>query len=103
MPAGRPDGALLPFQYCEPGKKYVSQVSGDVISAKVETTLQSIGEKTKINLRWSGNGKKFILKLLLPIMKGKMIKESEKELETFKHLIETRGSNFSETVLNSNK
>jgi hypothetical protein len=36
--------------YCEPGKKYVSQVSGDVITAKVETTLQSIGDKTKINL-----------------------------------------------------
>ena len=35
--------------YCEPGKKYVSEVSGDLITARVETTLQSKGEKTKIN------------------------------------------------------
>jgi hypothetical protein len=28
-------------------------------------------------------------------MKGKMIKQSKKELDTFKHLIETKGSNFS--------
>jgi hypothetical protein len=81
--------------YCEPGKKYVSQVSGDVITAKVETTLQSMGDKTKINLRWSGKGKIFLLKLLIPLMKGKMIKQSKKELETFKHLIETKGSDFS--------
>ena len=84
--------------YCEPGKKYVSQVSGDVITAKVETTLHSMGKKTKINLQWSGKGKIFLLKLLLPLLKGKMIKQSNKELETFKHLIETRGSNFSENI-----
>ena len=88
--------------FCEPGKKYVSEVSGDVISAKVETTLQSTGEKTEINLQWSGKGKKFLVKLLLPLMKGKMIKQSKKELHTFKHLIETRGSNFSDTYSNSN-
>ena len=82
--------------YCEPGKKYVSEVTGDAIYAKVETTLQSMGDKTKINLRWSGKGKIFLLKLLLPLMKGKMIKQSKNELDTFKHLIETRGSNFSE-------
>ena len=88
--------------YCEPGKKYVSQVTGDTITAKVETTLQSMEGKTKINLRWSGKGKIFLLKLLLPLMKGKMIKQSKKELDTFKHLIETRGSNFSEKISNSN-
>ena len=81
--------------YCEPGKKYVSEVSGDAIYAKVETTLQPMGEKTKINLQWSGKGKIFLLKLLLPLIKGKMIRQSKKELETFKHLVETRGSDFS--------
>ena len=88
--------------YCEPGKKYVSQVSGDIITAKVETTLQSMDEKTKISLKWSGKGKIFLLKILLPFMKGKMIKQSKQELDAFKHLIETRGRNFSETVINSN-
>ena len=88
--------------YCEPGKKYVSVVTGDAISAKVETTLKPMGEKTKINFRWSGKGKIFLIKLLLPLLKGKMIKQSKKELDTFKHLIETRGSSFSEKVSNSN-
>jgi hypothetical protein len=81
--------------YCEPGKKYVSEVSGDVITAKIETTLQPMGKKTKIKIKWSGKGKIFLLKLLLPLMKTKMIKQSKKELDIFKQLIETKGSDFS--------
>jgi len=82
------------IQY-EPNKKIVSQVSGDVISAVVETIILSQGNKTEIKLKWSGEGKVFFVKLLLPLLKGKMIKQSTKELETFKNLIETRGSDFS--------
>jgi hypothetical protein len=48
-----------------------------------------------------GEGKIFLLKILLLLMKGKMIKQSKKELDSFKHLIEIRGSNFSNTVSNS--
>ena len=47
--------------YCEPGKKYVSRVTGDAISAQVETTLSSIGDKTEMQISWSGKGKIFIL------------------------------------------
>jgi hypothetical protein len=36
--------------YCEPGKIYISQVSGDVLTAKVETILQNLGEKTKLSI-----------------------------------------------------
>ena len=82
------------IQY-EPNKKIVSQVSGDVISAIVETIISSIGDKTEITIEWSGEGKVFLVKLLLPLLKRKMIKQSTKELETFKHLVETRGSDFS--------
>ncbi|UCH89486.1 MAG: hypothetical protein JSV49_02220 [Thermoplasmata archaeon] len=80
--------------YCEPGKKYISEVTGDALSARVETTLNSIGGKTEMRLQWSGKGKIFLLKLLLPMLKGKMIKQAKKELETFKHLVESRGSDF---------
>lgn len=82
--------------YCEPGKKYVSQVSGDVINARVETTLNSSGNDTEMNVTWSGKGKILFLKILLPLFRGKMIKQSKTELETFKKLVETKGSNFSE-------
>lgn len=81
--------------YCEPGRKYISEVSGSAIAATVETTLESLEGKTKISLKWAGSGKILPLKLLLPLFRGKMIKQSQKELDTFKHLIETRGTDFS--------
>ena len=82
--------------YCEPEKKYVSQVSGDVIEAKVETLLNPIGDKTEMTVTWEGKGKILFLKLFLPLMKGTMIRQSRMELEKFKKLVEEKGSNFSE-------
>ncbi|MBN1539782.1 MAG: SRPBCC family protein, partial [Candidatus Thermoplasmatota archaeon] len=80
--------------HCDPGKRYVSRVTGDAISATVETDLISSDGRTEMVLTWTGKGKVLLLKLLLPFLKGKMIRQSKKELETFKHLIETRGSDF---------
>ncbi len=80
--------------YSEPGKKYVSQVTGDVISARVETNLQSFGDKTEMSCTWTGKGKILFLKLLLPLFRRKMIKQTNAELEIFKKLVETKGSNF---------
>lgn len=82
--------------YCEPGKKYVSQVSGNVLTAHVETMLHSSENKTEMNVKWSGKGKIFFLILLLPLFCGKMVKQSKVELETFKKLVETKGINFNE-------
>lgn len=81
--------------HCEPGRKYVSEVEGDAIFARVETTLQSLGSKTRMNLRWSGRGKMLFLKLFLPFLRGKIVKQAKKELDTFKGLVEERGANFS--------
>ena len=83
----------------EPNKKIISQVSGEGISAIVENIIVSNGDKTEITLKWSGRGKVFLVKVLLPLLKGKMIKESTRELETFKHLVETRGSDFSISLI----
>lgn len=80
--------------YSVPGKKYVSQVTGDAITATVETILQSMGNKTKMSIKWSGKGNIFILKLLLPFLKYNMIKQSRKELKIFKKLVETKGVVF---------
>ncbi len=57
--------------YCEPGKKYVSQVTGDVIEAQVATTLNSIDNKTEMSISWSGKGKNILTKLLLPLSRKK--------------------------------
>ncbi len=80
--------------YSDPGKKYVSEVTGDVLTATVETTLKSKDNKTEMKIRWSGKGNTFILKLLLPLLRFKMIKQSKKELVTFKKLVESKGADF---------
>lgn len=80
--------------YCEPGKKYVSRVSGDVIEAQVETLLNAIGGKTEMTVTWSGKGKILLLKLFMPLLKGTMIRQSQMELDKFKRLVESKGSDF---------
>lgn len=80
--------------YCEPGKKYISQVTGDALFAEVETILQPLGKKTEMCLKWFGKGKVFLLKLLLPLLKSKIIKHAKIDLEKFKRLVETKGANF---------
>jgi hypothetical protein len=81
--------------YCEPGKKYVSRVTGDALTAEVVTTLRPIGNETQMSLEWSGRGKMFLLRLLLPFLRGRMAKQGKQELETFRQLVETRGFDFS--------
>jgi hypothetical protein len=70
--------------FCEPGRKYISMVSGDFLSATVETSLDSSGAETKMNIVWSGRGEKLILKILLPVIRSKLMKQSKSELEKFK-------------------
>lgn len=78
----------------EPGRRYVSEVSGDAIQARVETTLRPIGPSTEMTVRWSGRAKVFPLKLMLPFLRRSLVRQSQKELETFRQLVETKGSNF---------
>ncbi|OFY84501.1 MAG: hypothetical protein A3F72_13920 [Bacteroidetes bacterium RIFCSPLOWO2_12_FULL_35_15] len=89
--------------YCEPGKKYVSQVSGDALTAIVETVLHPLGNKTEMKVTWSGKGKLFFLKFLLPLLRGKLIKQSKAELGSFKKLVETKGYDFKNYDHVSNK
>ena len=78
----------------EPGKKYVSQVTGDAIAAIVETLLDPSGSGTRMSVTWSGRGKSFALKVLLPFLRGKMVRQSQAELAKFKELVEIRGARF---------
>jgi len=81
--------------FFEPGKKYISRISGEYIVAQVETTLRPHENYTIMELKWSGRGKTLLLKLLLPLLRRKMIRQSKEELETFRNLVETRGADFS--------
>lgn len=78
-----------------PGKRYLSRVSGEALEATVETTFVPSGDGTDMTMRWSGKGRVLLLKLLMPLMRGRMAREARSELETFKKLVETRGEDFS--------
>ena len=85
------------LEYCEPGKKYVSQVLSEALIVHVETTFYSVDNGTKMNMNWSGKGKLLFLKLLLPFMQGKIITQATAELEKFKKLVEMYGVDFSKS------
>lgn len=85
------------LEYSDPCRKYRSRVSGPALTASVETTLESFDGKTKMTIIWDGKGKKIIVKLLLPFLRKKISKLAQKELETFKRLIETYGIDFTKS------
>ncbi len=78
----------------DPGRRYVSRVTGDVIEATVEMLLRSDDETTEMTLRWTGRGTRFPVNLMLPLMRRRRIRQSQEELETFRELVETRGVDF---------
>jgi hypothetical protein len=83
------------IEFSEPGKRYVSRVSGPAITARVETNIEPINSGTKLAIVWTGTGKKLLLRLLLPLLRKKIARQSQKELATFKNLVETHGPDFS--------
>ena len=86
------------LEYCEPGKIYISRVTGDVLSAIVEISFDASDPgKTKMNLSWSGQGKVLFLRLFLPLIRGRIKRQARIELEKFKELVETFGVDFRES------
>jgi hypothetical protein len=47
-----------------------------------------------MTLIWSGKGN-FPVRLILPFMRGRMIRQAEAELDKFRKLVETKGGDFS--------
>ncbi|HOP28245.1 MAG TPA: SRPBCC family protein [Spirochaetota bacterium] len=80
--------------HCNPGRSYVSILTGTTLEARVETILIPSGEETLMTFIWSGRGKTLLLKLLLPFMRGRMIRQTEVELDKFRKLVEAKGSDF---------
>ncbi|MFC1951084.1 SRPBCC family protein [Chloroflexota bacterium] len=82
------------LEYCEPGRKYISCVSGGGLSARVETTIDPADSGTDITMIWAGTGQNLIIKVILWIMRRKIKRGAQEELDTFKNLTETHGSRF---------
>lgn len=77
----------------DPLRRYVSQVSGEALSARVETTLapQQCGG-TRVAVRWTGEGKPHFLRLLLPLMRRSIARQAQADLAKLKRLVEARGA-----------
>lgn len=52
---------------CKPRERYLTQVSGDALTAEVETTLHASGNKTEMHIKWSREGEIFLLKNITSI------------------------------------
>ena len=82
------------LEYCEPGRKYISRVSGGGLSARVEVTIDAADGGTDITMVWARTGQNLIIKVILWLMRRKIKRGAQEELDTFKELVETHGARF---------
>ncbi|MFW9819973.1 MAG: hypothetical protein ACFFE5_10215 [Candidatus Thorarchaeota archaeon] len=78
----------------EEGKRILSEVSGQGMDIKVETTLESLSEGTQITMLWNGTSKSAFARVILKLMRNSISKQAIAELETFKNLVEKFGIKF---------
>jgi uncharacterized protein YndB with AHSA1/START domain len=72
----------------EPARRFLSRVSGETLEAEVETLLVPIEGGTRVVVRWSGRGKRLILRVLLPLMQRSIARRTLADLEKLKRLVE---------------
>ena len=76
----------------DPLRRYVSQVSGDALTARVETILSREQDgSTRVSVRWTGEGKPLFLRLLLPLMRRSILRQAQADLAKLKRLVEGGG------------
>lgn len=75
----------------EPLRRYVSQVSGEALSARVETTLARQPDgSTRVAVCWTGEGKPLLLRFLLPLMRRSIERQAQADLAKLKRLVEAQ-------------
>jgi uncharacterized protein YndB with AHSA1/START domain len=71
-----------------PNRRFLSRVSGDALEAEVETLLDSAGRTTLVTVRWSGRGKKPLLRVALPLMRRRLARQIRVDLGKLKRVVE---------------
>jgi uncharacterized protein YndB with AHSA1/START domain len=72
----------------EPNRRYVSRVTGDALTAEVETVLTPVNGGTELAVRWTGSGRSLPLRLLLPFMRRAVARQAQADLVKLKDLVE---------------
>ena len=72
----------------EPERRYLSRVSGDMLEAEIETLLVPTDSGTLVTVRWTGSGKKPLLRLLLPLMRRSLARQTLADLTKLRELAE---------------
>jgi hypothetical protein len=73
----------------EPNRHYVSEISGGGLRARVETTLEEVGDQTRMTIRWSGTGTNLISRTMLLLMRGRIARQSASDLAALRELVES--------------
>lgn len=72
----------------EPNRRYVSMVSGDALTARVETILTPVEDGTRVSIRWTGRGRGFPLRFLLPFLRKAITRQAALDLRKLKDVVE---------------
>jgi uncharacterized protein YndB with AHSA1/START domain len=75
----------------EPNRRYLSQVTGEALTAEVETVLEPVQGGTRLHLRWTGSGRSLLFRLMLPFLRGRIAAQMDKDLTKLKDLVESLG------------
>jgi hypothetical protein len=73
----------------EPGRYFRSELIGDGFTATVETELAEVPGGTRMTIRWSGKGTNPLTRVLLPVLKPRLRKRTQQDLEALKRLVES--------------
>lgn len=73
----------------EPLRRYTSRVTGDALTAEVETTLAPVDGGTQLTVRWRGSGRSPWLRLVLPFMRCAIRRQADGDLRKLKDLVES--------------
>ena len=87
-PKGRQHVMEEVLEFAEPGRRYVSRITGDGMVVQVETLLQATPNGTQLTVRWSGSSPSLWTRLLLRIMRSAIAQRADIDLQTLKCLIE---------------
>ena len=85
---GRPYVMKDELLEADPGRRYKSRVSGEALVAEVETTLLPEAGGTRLQIRWTGSGRRFPLTLLLPLMRNSIRRQAEADLVKLRAVVE---------------